>query len=137
MNFTRLAEIHAASFTHSPRPWTAAELESVLALSNITLFEHPQGFAISRSAGPEVELLTISVHPDARRQGIAKELLQDLHVAAKSTGTEEVFLEVSCENLAARSLYESQGFSVQATRKDYYVGPNGQRTDALVMRCAL
>lgn len=137
MKFQELAEVHAACFTHSPRPWTGAELESLLNSANTTLFEHGQGFAISRIAGPEAELLTIAVHPTARRQGIGKALVLELHSAVKSAGAEEVFLEVSQENHAAQALYETVGYLVQATRKGYYAGPNGQKTDALVMRCLL
>ena len=137
MNAVELAEIHAASFSYAPRPWTAAEFESLLALSNVKLFQETGGFAIFRFAGPEAELLTIAVDPDHRRQGIAKRLMLTGHESAKLAGVEEIFLEVSQKNPAAKSLYEQFGYEVRAIRKDYYSGPNGQKINGLVMRCAL
>ena len=128
-----LAEIHGASFTFAPRPWSADEIASILASPNTKLIELPQGFAIYRTAGPEAELLTIAVYPDSRRQGIASKLLHTLHKSAEKLGVEEVFLEVSEKNSGARALYEAHGYSSVAVRKDYYDGPNGQKIGALVM----
>lgn len=137
MNFDDLANIHRASFTHAPRPWTAAEFESLLDSSNVKLFQDVGGFAIFRFAGPEAELLTIAVDPAFRRQGIAKRLLIAGHESAKSGGVEEIFLEVSDHNSAARPLYEQFGYEIRAIRENYYYGPNGQKINGLVMRCPL
>lgn len=129
----KLAEIHKASFTLAPRPWSGAEIESLLSSPNAQLFELEGGFAITRTAGPEVELLTIAVHPNFRRQHIAANLMESLKVSAQESGAEEVFLEVSEENTTAISLYKSKGYVVRATRRDYYFGPNGKKINALVM----
>ena len=137
MNAAELAKIHGASFSYAPRPWTAEEFESLLTSPNIKLFEKTGGFAIFRFAGPEAELLTIAVDPAHRRQGIAKKLMLMGHESAKSAGVEEVFLEVSQENPHATSLYEQFGYEVRAIRENYYSGPNGQKINGLVMRCAL
>ena len=137
MNAVELAAIHGASFTYAPRPWTAAEFESLLKSPNIKLFEQAGGFVVFRFAGPEADLLTIAVDPSLRRQGIAKKLMLTGHESAKFAGVEEVFLEVSQENPAAKSLYEQFGYEVRAIRKNYYSGPNGQKINGLVMRCAL
>ena len=137
MNAVELAKIHGASFSYAPRPWTDDEFESLLTSPNIKLFEQAGGFAIFRFAGPEAELLTIAVNPAVRRQGIAKKLMLTGHESAKSAGVEEVFLEVSQENPHAKSLYEQFGYEVRAIRENYYFGPNGQKINGLVMRCAL
>lgn len=137
MNTAALAQIHGASFSYAPRPWTIDEFDSLLNSPNIKLFEQAGGFAIFRFAGPEAELLTIAVDPAKRRQGIAKKLLSAGHESAKMAGVEEVFLEVSQENPAAKSLYEQFGYEVQAIRENYYSGPNGQKINGLVMRSAL
>jgi len=137
MNAVELAKIHAASFSYAPRPWRAEEFDSLLLSPNIKLFEHTSGFAIFRFAGPEAELLTIAVDPAFRRQGIAKKLILAGHESAKKSGVEEVFLEVSQENPHAKSLYEQFGYEVRAIRENYYFGPNGQKINGLVMRCAL
>lgn len=137
MNAEELATIHAASFDFAPRPWTVAEFESLLAPANVKLFQELGGFAIFRFAGPEAELLTIAVDPAFRRQGIAGRLLFAGHESAKLVGVEEIFLEVSEENPAAKSLYDQFGYEVRATREKYYSGPNGQKINGLVMRCTL
>jgi ribosomal-protein-alanine N-acetyltransferase len=137
MNAVELAKIHSASFSFAPRPWTAEEFESLLASPNIKLFEQAGGFAIFRFAGPEAELLTIAVDPAFRRQGIAKKLMLTGHESAKSAGVEEVFLEVSQENPHAKSLYEQIGYKIRAIRENYYIRPNGQKINGLVMCCAL
>ena len=137
MNVSELAKIHAASFTFAPRPWTEAEFESLLNSPNVKVFQRTGGFAIFRFAGPEAELLTIAVDPAFRRQGIAKELMSAGHESAKLAGVKEVFLEVSEENSAAKSLYEQIGYEVRAVRKNYYIGPNGQKINGLVMCCSV
>lgn len=128
-----LAEIHAACFDLAPRPWSASEIAGILALPNTKLIEHAAGFAVFRIAGPEAELLTIAVLPESRRQGVASNLLERLHESVKSSGVQEVFLEVSDKNPAARALYEAHGFTGTAVRKDYYDGPNGKKINALIM----
>ncbi|MBL4872089.1 MAG: GNAT family N-acetyltransferase [Rhodobacteraceae bacterium] len=137
MNVDELAKIHGASFTFAPRPWTADEFESLLASANTKLFEQAGGFAIFRFVGPEAELLTIAVDPAFRRQGIAKTLMLKGHESARAANVEEVFLEVSQQNPHAKSLYEQFGYEVRAIRDNYYFGPNGQKINGLVMRCAL
>ena len=137
MNVDELAKIHCASFSYAPRPWTADEFESLLTSPNVKLFYEAGGFAIFRFAGPEAELLTIAVDPAHRRQGIAKRLMLTAHESAKSAGVEEIFLEVSQENPAAKSLYEQFGYEVRAIRENYYSGPNGQKINGLVMRHTL
>mgnify|MGYP000630892835 CR=1 FL=1 len=137
MNVGELATIHGASFSFAPRPWSAAEFESLLISPNVKLFQQTGGFAIFRFAGPEAELLTIAVDPALRRQGIAKRLMLAGHDSAKSAGVEEVFLEVSQENPHAKSLYERFGYEARAIRTNYYSGPNGQKINSIVMRCVL
>jgi len=134
MNTAELARIHSASFSYAPRPWTQAELDSLLASPNIKLFQEDGGFAIFRYVGPEAELLTIAVDPGKRRQGIARKLMLSGHESAKKAGVEEVFLEVSEKNPTAKALYEQFKYKVQAIRKNYYSGPNGQKNNGLVMR---
>ena len=48
-----LAELHALSFTDTPRPWTAAEFRELLALPTTLLVTLPGGFALGRVAGVE------------------------------------------------------------------------------------
>ena len=136
MTPAELAAIHARSFI-TPRPWSEDEIADILSTPNTHLFIAPHGFAISRIAGPEAELLTIAVDPDHRRLRIGKSLIDMLIADAKSAGVEELFLEVAANNSPAQKLYQFCGFRTRATRKDYYSGPNGQKISAIVMALAL
>lgn len=133
MTPAQMAAIHEACFTQ-PRPWSEAEFAELASSPLCIIRTADQGFAIMRLAGPEAELLTIAVHPDARRQGLARSLLTDLMADLKSRNCEEIFLEVVDGNTAAIHLYHSAGFENRAIRKDYYTGPKGQKSSALVMR---
>ena len=57
-------------------------------------------------------LSRLYVHPDFRRQGIAKELVQNLLKDAKDLGATKSLLQVDESNLEAISLYEKLGFAV-------------------------
>ncbi len=128
----QLADIHAASFTQ-PRPWSVTEFSDLLASERTRLVTRANGFALIQIAGPEAELLTIAVHPDARRSGQGTALMNDLLSAAKEANCEEIFLEVVDTNTAAIALYHAHGFGERAIRKDYYNGPNGAKSSALIM----
>ncbi len=89
------------------------------------------GWAGIRVIGTEAEVLTVGVVPSARRQGIARLLVADLLDHARSRGAVVVFLEVRVDNLAARALYDSEGFEQIGVRRGYY---DGGRVDAVTMR---
>ncbi len=127
-----LADIHQQSFVF-PRPWSVAEITDLIDSPNVHLLVESGGFALIRIAGPEAELLTIAVDPAQRRQRIASRLMATLLETAKCHGVEEVFLEVAEGNTPAIALYETSGFTRRATRKGYYIGPNGQKINALIM----
>lgn len=134
MTPAEMARIHAASFKSAPRPWTLAEITDLLNMPDTPVFTEPGGFLMLRCMGPEAEILTIAVHPDHRRQGIAARLLAQMFRFARDTGIEDVFLEVSIRNTAAKALYRAQRFARCGERKDYYRDHNGNKITALVMR---
>ncbi len=53
----------------------------------------------------------VAVHPNYRRQGIGRAMLEAAIELAKMQGGERVILEVERENLAAQELYRSLGFT--------------------------
>lgn len=147
-----LAALHAAAFTDTPRPWSAAEFASLLAAPGLLLVAdsdgfdtrgfdtrgfHTGGFALARLAGPEAELLTLAVAPAARRRGLASRLLDRLFRRTAEAGAEEMFLEVAVSNAAARALYAKLGFVETGRRPRYYTRASGPPVDALVLRRAL
>ncbi len=128
-----LERLHRACFI-TPEPWSAAAFQAVLTTPGTVLLETPDGFLLGRQAGPEMELLTLAVHPDARRQGQARDLLERFESRARESGAEEIFLEVAETNAAALALYRDAGYDDAGYRKDYYHGTRGEKTGALVMR---
>ncbi|MFT3974647.1 MAG: GNAT family N-acetyltransferase [Amaricoccus sp.] len=132
-----LAALHASAFTEAPRPWSAAEFADLLADPAVLLVAEPDGFALARRAGPEVELLTLAVAPPSRRRGLATGLLDQLCRRAAAAGAEEMLLEVAEPNTAARALYQRAGFVEVGRRPRYYTRRSGPPLDALVLRRTL
>ncbi|MCU1529819.1 MAG: hypothetical protein JWP75_3582 [Frondihabitans sp.] len=86
------------------------------------------------TGSPDSDIHTIAVVPEARRRGIARDLMERLLAEAVARGARETFLEVRVDNPGAQTLYESLGFEGIAVRPRYYM-PEG--IDALVMRAKL
>jgi [ribosomal protein S18]-alanine N-acetyltransferase len=82
----------------------------------------------------EVDIHNIAVHPDFRRQGIGRLLLEQVVAAARCQDRLRVTLDVRFSNAPAQNLYRSFGFITQGVRKGYY-SDNGE--DALVMALEL
>lgn len=127
-----LAALHARCFT-APRPWNAAEFRDMLANPNTFLSTNSGGFLLSRTAGPEAEILTLAIAPESRRSGHALALLATMETRLRSLSIQQVFLEVAESNTAAVALYHAAGYASAGYRKDYYDGPNGQKVSALVL----
>ncbi|MBV2358744.1 ribosomal protein S18-alanine N-acetyltransferase [Thalassococcus sp. CAU 1522] len=131
-----LAALHAACFPDAP--WSAGEFHDLLAQRGTILHSSGNsGFLLARNLPPEAEILTIAVHPEARRRGIARALVNDFLRDAAARGIDSVFLEVAAGNDAALGLYRACGFAEIARRADYYRRKGGPNEDAAVMRCDL
>ena len=59
------------------------------------------------------------IHPDFRRQQIAKELINTAISFAKSTGAGFLQLETAHDNIPAQTLYEASGFRRQSADNNY------------------
>lgn len=68
----------------------------------------------------EAHIATIAIHPDCRRQGIARKLLIMALDSAQAEGAKSALLEVRAGNKAALRLYEKFGFEVVGRRERYY-----------------
>jgi [ribosomal protein S18]-alanine N-acetyltransferase len=132
----RLAQLHGASFH---RGWGEAEFETMLSERN-TLVDRLRlgrkiiGFAVSRMAADEAEILSIAVAADHRGRGLSRNLLLTHlgHLAGR--GVRAVFLEVEENNQPARRLYQRAGFAVVGRRERYYREANGEQLNAVLMR---
>lgn len=78
----------------------------------------------------EVAINNIAVHPDHRRRGLARLLVEDVLTTARAKGAERVILEVRPTNVEALALYRSFGFQEVGRRPNYYREEN---EDAIVM----
>jgi len=126
------AQVHVA-------PWTAGNFHDALASGYSALVGEREGrivaFGVMMLAPGEAQLLNLTVVPDARREGLGRELLGRFLAEAVRLGAVQVFLEVRVGNDAAIALYEREGFVRIARRASYYpAGAAGAREDALVMR---
>lgn len=98
------------------------------------------GFVICDFLVHECHLLNIVVNPKFQRKGFAKKLLLHLIEKASGNSSEAIILEVRESNLSAINLYESLGFTIIGSRKNYYRGNTQQdlsREDAIVMKKTL
>lgn len=116
-------------------PWKKAEFErSLKSNRKAWVIEFQSNGAIAAFAVfgllvGECELLTIATATDFRRQGLAKELIQQAQQTLKA---ETIYLEVRESNAQAIELYESLGFNEIGCRKNYYPAANNQKEDALI-----
>ena len=82
----------------------------------------------------ELHLLNLTVHPEHRRAGHARRLLDDLVTWAVPRALWWMWLEVRASNEAARRLYEAYGFEEAGLRRGYYPNIRSTREDAVLMR---
>ena len=132
----RLARLHGASFH---RGWGESEFEDLLSQRNtlvhrLRLGSKFIGFAVSRIAADEAEILSLAIAPGQRGRGWSRQLLLTHlgHLAGR--GVRTVFLEVEENNQPARRLYDRAGFAVAGRRERYYRDAGGAELNALVMR---
>ena len=132
----RLAQLHGASFH---RGWGEGEFETMLIERNtlvhrLRVGRRIVGFAVSRLAADEAEILSIAVAASHRGRGLSRDLLSTHlgHLAGR--GVRTVFLEVEENNQPARRLYARAGFGIAGRRERYYRQADGQDLNALLMR---
>jgi ribosomal-protein-alanine N-acetyltransferase len=91
-----------------------------------------EAYGILSAAAGEAHLLNICVRKESRQQGIGRKMLRHLVAIARRHDTEIIFLEVRPSNVAARALYEDEGFNELGNRGGYYPAGDG-REDALIL----
>ncbi len=117
-----VAEIEAASFSD---PWTREGFEVALGRSDIVAYVYTQAkkllaYVILQLDGPEVHIMNLAVHPDARRRGIAVECLRFAERFARRRGSVRIDLEVQESNLPAQLLYRKAGYRATRILRNYY-----------------
>jgi ribosomal-protein-alanine N-acetyltransferase len=90
------------------------------------------GYAALAYNDDSADLLRVAVHPDRRRQGVARRLCDEI-LAGVGPACTRVLLEVAADNEAATALYSRLGFAEIDRRRRYY----GGSADAVVMERVL
>ena len=128
-------EIERRSFSH---PWSLdAFLEETrqahsrlwLAWSEADESRRLVGYVCHWLVAAEVQILNVATHPDWRRKGLGRWLVEAVLEEARQEGAARVTLEVRRYNLPAIALYERLGFRRVGERRNYYGGGE----DALLM----
>ena len=136
MNEDHVAQVAALEKLCFPDPWSersvASELDNPLSLWLVaTEGERVLGYVGSQSVLDEADMMNVAVHPDARRRGLARSLVEALIEQLKDREVRMLTLEVRASNEPAKALYETMGFTQVGRRKNYYLAP---REDALILR---
>ncbi len=121
------AQVASLAFGYSIDP----DVASVLLGSNTTLLVQGKRkgqvvatgllHATENTAGIHM----VGVHPDFRRQGLAKKMMVHLLNLASNQGVDWITLQASD---MAVGLYEQLGFKKQCTMHNYRIGPNGKHS---------
>jgi ribosomal-protein-alanine N-acetyltransferase len=77
----------------------------------------------------EGQICNVAVMPEFRRLGVGRALMEAQIKAARDRGLSFMTLEVRASNLAAQTLYETQGWRKVGVRKNFYERP---REDAFL-----
>lgn len=132
--------IQSGAFTN---PWSLDMVKKELTQdwSTVLLAERPGpagwevlGFAVFWLVHDEVHVLNVAVHPEARRQGVGRALMEAAVSHGRRHRCATITLEVRRSNGAAQALYESLGFRRVGLRPAYY-GDNQE--DAVIMTADL
>ena len=116
-------------------PWSRQSIENEISFNRCARFfvAEANGEVIAYIGSAlvcgESEIYNVATHPDFRRQGAAKALLQFFLDAVSAEGAEAFSLDVRPRNAAAIGLYIQFGFKEEGRRKAYY--SNGE--DAIIM----
>lgn len=116
-------------------PWSPAAIEEAFSneLYRFVVVEEKGsvvGYANFRIVADEGEIERVAVHPDWRRRGYGRNLMEAMVDYSRRKGVRDMTLDVRVNNEKAINLYESCGFVEEGRRKDYYREPT---EDAIIM----
>ena len=128
-----VAELEALCFAD---PWSensvASELKNPLSLWLVAIQDAVVvGYVGSQTVMGETDMMNVAVHPNFRRHGIARSLIERLIQLLTERESHCLTLEVRASNEAAIALYFDMGFSEVGRRRNYYRNP---KEDALILR---
>jgi [ribosomal protein S18]-alanine N-acetyltransferase len=101
-----------AHFIRQPRAFTLIAEEN----------KQIRGFVVvERDLRQNGRIITIDVHPQARRTGLGSLLMEATEDRLRRSGASKVILEVAVDNGPAISFYKRHGYSVVGTIPRYYL----------------
>ena len=126
-----VAEIERLCFDE---PWSERSLELLLDEKNAGFVALIDG-AVAAYGGiitvlDEGQITNIATHPDYRRLGLARQIMNAIDTFSAERNLVFLSLEVREQNFAARSLYNSCGWHEVGIRKNFYSKP---RDNAVIM----
>ena len=95
------------------------------------------GYTCVRAMYEEAQVCNVAVLPEYRRQGIAKQLIEEMLRLSAEKGCQICELEVNTENTPAVELYKKCGFEVAGIRKNFYRRTRYNSRDAYTMTKSL
>lgn|SRR5574338_799496 len=141
MRVSDIPAVHEVERLSFRTPWPAYAFEQELTANRLARYvvaraepgdgsEQVVGFAGIWLMVDEAHITTFGVHPDWRRRGVGRRMMQRLLELAVELGARRMTLEVRVGNEAAKALYRGYGFNVAGRRPRYYTD-DGE--DAYVM----
>lgn len=92
------------------------------------------GYVMCRIEFPSVaHVISLAVHPNYRRLGLATMLMKEVHKAMARIGLQKSYLEVRVTNQPAINLYEKLGYKKMRLTPSYYA----DGTDGFLMELSL
>ncbi len=125
MTMDDVPEVAALEKICFPTPWSEKLFVNEIENNNsyfltATIKDKLIGYAGFWLIIDEAHIVNLAVHPEFRRQGIGRILIENILDMAKQKGALKATLEVRETNTPANLLYERLGFVCVALRKGYY-----------------
>ncbi len=132
----RILEIESLAF---PTPWSALAFCEELRNPASKIWGYAEkgclwGYICCTLAGRGVRIQNLAVHPQRRRRGMGRRLLEQALRDGWAGGLNGAWLEVRTSNRAAQRLYCKLGFREVGRRPRYY---RDTGEDAILMRLAI
>ena len=134
-----LYECYSKVEDDNEKKWAKKDFNSFISNQNnifILSYPKPVGYLKARVIRDEIEIISILIDKKFRKIGIGKSLMNKLLNIALKKKIQNIFLEVSVENLIAINLYKKFNFIKVGKRKNYYF-QNGKYIDADIMKLVL
>ena len=91
-----------------------------------------KAYCLAHISSMQADIIAIGTEKTHQGCGFGGFILQHMITVAELQNVAEITLEVASDNMPARNLYETCGFSVSGVRKNYY-HRGKSRHDALIM----